>query len=127
MGQDLHSLSADLYKNDSAATTPKQLYGSDVLGGIWEVGFDLFQDRKKFNADFMIANILNTEASTLPPLRGTFDVVYICHAMHLFDYSKQLAAAKSPISLTTPCLGAMIIGSQLGAKKAFDMHYASFD
>jgi hypothetical protein len=31
--------------------------------------------------------------------------------MHLFDYSKQLAAAKSLISLTTPCPGAMIIRS----------------
>lgn len=85
MGQDLRRLSADLYKNDSAATTPKQLYGSDVLDGIWEVGFDMFQDRKKFNADFMIANILNIEALALAPLRGTFDVVYVCHVMHLFE------------------------------------------
>lgn len=126
MGQDLRRLSADLHKNDSAATTPKQLYGSDVLDGIREVGFDLFQDRKKFNADFMIADILNIEASTLAPLRGTFDIVYECHVIHLFDYSKQLAAAKFFISLTTPCPGAMIIGSQLGAKKTFDMHYMSF-
>ncbi|XTI95837.1 hypothetical protein V2W45_1195841, partial [Cenococcum geophilum] len=80
--------------------------------------FDLFRDRKKFNADFMIADILNIEASTLAPLRGTFDVVYVCHVMHLFDYPKQLATAKSLISLTTPCPGATIIGSQPGAKKA---------
>jgi hypothetical protein len=71
----------------------------------------LFQDRKKFNADFMIADILNIEASILALLRGTFDVVYVCHVMYLFDYSKQLAAAKSLISLTTPCPGAMIIRS----------------
>ena len=31
------------------------------------------------------------------------------------------------MSLTTSCPGAMIIGSQIGAKKAFDMHYVSFD
>lgn len=88
MGQNLRRLSADLYKNDNAATTPKRLYGSDVLNGIREVGFDLFQDRKKLNADFMIAGILNIEASTLAPLRGTFDIVYVCHVMHLFDCSK---------------------------------------
>jgi hypothetical protein len=59
----------------------------------------------------MIADILNVEASILALLRGTFDVVYVCHVMHLFDYSRQLAAAKSLMSLTTPCPGAMIIRS----------------
>jgi SAM-dependent methyltransferase len=89
MGTDLRSLVIDnLFK-------PKNLYGVDIEETFINVGFDLFQDKNKFEATFFLGNFLKDSDPFQIQKHGQYDYVYCGSVFHLlsnFEETKILAS-----------------------------------
>ena len=59
----------------------ENIYGVDIVSH-WDVGFDMFRDRDRFNAHFIEADILSTADAALMTLKGKVDVVSITQVAH---------------------------------------------
>ena len=92
---------------DGASTG--NMYGSDISKELWDLGFELFNDRDKMAAKFIQANILDT-GSGLAQLEGIVDVIIANQFIHLFDWEGQAAVLKKVVELSKP--GSILIGYQ---------------
>ena len=101
-GQDLRLLAAD-------GASTGNMYGSDISRELWDLGFELFNDRDKMMAKFIQANILDT-GSGLGQLEGMVDVIIANQFIHLFDWEGQVAVLKKIVELSKP--GTILIGYQ---------------
>lgn len=88
---------------------PKNMYASDISGELWQLGFDLFNDREKMVANFVEADIFDTD-SGLEKLSGRIDIIIANQFLHLFDWEGQIAAMKAIVKLSKP--GSIVIGYQ---------------
>ncbi|KAL6714196.1 hypothetical protein ACLMJK_008691 [Lecanora helva] len=105
-GQDLRLLAAD-----GASPSETQMYASDISEHLWELGFDLFQDRDRMHARFIQADILDP-TSGLKQLNGKVDIVLANQFLHLFDWERQMIAMRNIVQLSKP--GSLIVGHQRG-------------
>lgn len=79
----------------------------------WEVGYEMFNDRDRFEANFIEADLLNIEAKPeLIAMKGTFGVIYAAQLLHQWGWEKQVEACKKIVELSAK--GAMVIGIQIG-------------
>ena len=114
LGHDLRRLvfdgvpSTNLYPN---------IYGLDIVNH-WSVGYELFRDSDRFFARFIEADIFAENAALLA-LQGCIDIVNMAHVLHIWDWERQVAAAKKVCSFTRP--GSMVVGSQVGNVDAKDV------
>lgn len=88
------------------------MYASDLPNNFWELSYDLYQDKEKFKAIFIEADIFDPD-SKLHSLKGTMDIVFINRFLHLWNREKQIEVVKTIVSLTKP--GAWIVGTQTGS------------
>lgn len=107
-GQDLRILAAE-------GLSTQNMYASDIIPEFWELSYDLFCDRSTMQAHMLQADIFDP-ASELKTLHGSIDIVLTTHFFHLFSYEQQVEASKSIIAMCRP--GAMIVGFNIGTKKA---------
>lgn len=109
-GQDLRYMAAD-------GAPTQQMYASDIVPEFWDLGFDLYLDAHSMKAHFLKADIL--EANILDPaspyaqLSGKIDIVLVNQVFHLFDWERQLKAAKNMVCLSRP--GTWVVGYQIGS------------
>lgn len=109
-GQDLRYMAAD-------GVPTQQMNACDIMPEFWNIGFDLYRDADKLKARFLEANIL--EADTLDPvsiyteLKGNMDILLVNQVFHLFDWDRQLKAAKNLVALSRP--GTWVVGYQIGS------------
>lgn len=68
IGHDLRHL-----VNDGAPA--ENLYGFDIVN-FWDLGFDMFKDRGRFNAKFVQADVMATDGS-LAEYEAKFDMIAI--------------------------------------------------
>lgn len=101
-GQDLRLLAAD-------GISPLNMYASDISRELWDLGFELFNDRDKMVAKFIQANILEID-NALGQLNGMVDIVIANQFIHLFDWEGQLLVLKRIVQLSKP--GSTLIGYQ---------------
>ncbi|MCJ1315422.1 hypothetical protein MMC15_000741 [Xylographa vitiligo] len=87
------------------------MFGVDFIPDFWDPGFELFRDRSTFEGRFLAADIFDG-SSSLVSLHGQIDIVHLGSFLHLFDWHRQVKAAKAVIKLSK--VGALIIGSQVG-------------
>lgn len=111
MGQDLRYLAADGAPSD-------KMFGADIESAFWDLGYDLFQDRSKFQGRYLESDILgNTSAPATSSLRQQLqekvDVVYAGAIFHLWDVDTQYDALKGLVELTKK--DSMIVACQLGS------------
>jgi len=92
----------------------RNLYGIDIANH-WDVGYDMFQDRGRFGATFVEADILS-EAPALGQFKGKVDILSITQVLHQWDWDGQIRAAKILATFTKP--GSMIVGNQIGNPNA---------
>ena len=102
IGHDLRRLVFDGAPSD-------RLCAVDIVSH-WDVGFDMFRDRDKFNPKFIECNILAPTTELLD--LGSFDIIYSTHVLHQWDWTTQVKAIKQLIALSAP--GAMVVGFQGG-------------
>lgn len=102
LGQDLRLLATD-------GAPPLNMYAIDISRDLWDLGFELFNDREKMTATFVETNVLDS-ISGLQKLNGSFDVIIANQFIHLFDWEGQVSVIKRVVELSRP--GTMLIGYQ---------------
>ena len=85
------------------------MYASDISGELWQVGFELFNDREKMVTEFIQADIFDTHSS-LEKLSGRIDIIIVNQFLHLFNWEGQIAAMKTVVKLSKP--GSIVVGYQ---------------
>ena len=80
----------------------------------WDVGYDLFRDRRRFDAQFVENDTLHPSAELLSIAHGLggFDVVAISLVLHQLDWDEQVVALKQVVGLTG--VRGMVVGFQVG-------------
>ncbi|GAB7327547.1 hypothetical protein MBLNU13_g11411t2 [Cladosporium sp. NU13] len=107
IGHDLRHL-----VNDGAPA--RNLYGFDIID-FWDLGFEMFQDRDRFKAHFVQADIMAAD-SKLAEFKGKLDITYIAQVLHQWNWDGQIEACKRLTSLSKP--GSLIVGNQIGNSTA---------
>jgi hypothetical protein len=88
----------------------EHLHGMDFIDH-WSLGYDLYRDAGRLNAEFVQADLLNPSARLLS-LAGRIDVMGANHLLHNWDWATQIRGAATMIKLSK--VGAMIVGIQIG-------------
>lgn len=92
--------------------------GVDIDKGFIDLGYELFQDRDRFKAQFVVGDVLNSSAS-LEPLYGQFDIINASSFFHLFGWDDQVTIGQRLVRFFKPEADkAMIVGRQVGAYEA---------
>ncbi|KAL9121468.1 MAG: hypothetical protein Q9187_001970 [Circinaria calcarea] len=94
---------------DGAPST--NLYGVDIVSH-WDVGYALFNDKDRFAARFIEADILSSDHPALLALRGRVDIISVSAVMHQWAWRGQVEAAKKLVALSKP--GSLVVGYQIG-------------
>lgn len=102
LGQDLRFLASEGVPTDN-------MYASDLVAELWELGFQLFNDRDVMKAQFIQADIFDTH-SRLNQLDGKIDIIIACQFLHLFDWDGQIKAIRKIIELSR--LESVVVGYQ---------------
>ena len=88
------------------------MIGVDIVNH-WEVGFEMFNDRDRFRAKYVEADILQTHnVPMLLALRGKVDIINVSAVLHQWLYEGQLQAAEELVKFSKA--GTVIIGYQIG-------------
>ncbi len=104
LGQDMRRL-----VNDGAPS--ESLHAVDIVN-FWELGYEMFRDKKRFKANFIEADLLDPSPA-LKALSGKIDVIYTSLVLHQWEWDKQVEAAKRLVDLSRP--GTILFGFQLGS------------
>jgi hypothetical protein len=107
LGQELRFLVNDGAPSDN-------LYGSDIVGPFWPIGYELFNDRDTFSATFIQSNIFDEASPLMKTLVGSCDIIFMCLFLHLFSYEKQVEAACNVVQLSKKAVGSTICGLSAG-------------
>ena len=86
-----------------------QLSGVDLVSH-WDVGFEMFRDRDKFQVTFFLDDILHPDKITVR--KGTFDVIALSLVLHQWTFDEQVAALKNVVDLSAPNM--TVAGLQVG-------------
>ncbi|KAL8739977.1 MAG: hypothetical protein Q9190_007268 [Brigantiaea leucoxantha] len=112
-GQDIRKLVAD-------GAPAESLYGADLRGDFWELGYDLFRDRDALRAGFIQGDIFDNdrEKGNFTELEGRLDIIHAASFLHLFDRDSQKRICKRFVELLRPRAGSVILGRQAGNENA---------
>lgn len=91
----------------------------DIDKDFISLGYELFQDRDRFQAQFVVGDALNSSPS-LEPLDGQFDIIHASSFLHLFGWDEQVRIGARLVRFFKPETkeAAMIVGRQVGAYEA---------
>lgn len=93
-----------------------KMVGVDIVSH-WEVGFEMFNDRDRFQAKYIEADILKTDdVPELVALRGQVDVINVSAVLHQWTWEGQVQAAKELVKFSK--VGTVIVGHQIGGSVA---------
>ena len=106
-GQDLRQLVAH-------GAPSENIYGLDIESQLIDMGFDLFLDRAKLKATFIVGDVYdrNTDWSSI---EGSMDIINASAFFHLYPLSKQLEASCLLVQFGRSKPGTLIIGRQMGS------------
>lgn len=109
IGHDLRRLVVD-------GAPSERLWGVDIVNH-FDVGFDFFKDRERWQGKFIEADFLTVETNPgLEILRANTDVIFIASVLHQWDWSGQIRGATTLAHFTKP--GSLIAGLQMGKPNA---------
>ncbi|KAJ4288470.1 hypothetical protein N0V90_011706 [Kalmusia sp. IMI 367209] len=103
MGTDLRQLSMDGCPQD-------RLYGMDIVNH-WDLGFELFRDKGRFDAKIIQADIFQPNQELLE-LKGSVDIISATHFFHNWTWREQFDASCTVAALVKP--GGKVVGFQVG-------------
>lgn len=97
----------------------ENLAGTDIDKEFISLGYELFQDRDRFPAQFVVGDVLNSSPS-LDSLDGQFDIIHASSFLHLFGWDEQVRIGTRLVRFFKPETkeAAMIVGRQVGAYEA---------
>jgi hypothetical protein len=110
---------SNLYKNQiSDGAPPAHVFGADLSDTLMDMGYELFLDKVKLGARFITDDIFSAESTLAAEFTRSFGIIHASNFFHLWGWDKQVEAAKRVVELLVPQPGSMIIGSQVGLKRA---------
>ena len=107
-GQDLR-----LFAAHGAPTN--RMYGVDINKEVWDLGYELFKDRDKMQAQFVEADIFD-KGSPLVRMQEKCDIIIACQFFHLFSWNGQKEALSCCVRLSR--IDSVVIGYQRGQDEA---------
>jgi hypothetical protein len=109
LGQEIRQLVFD-------GAPSENTYGSDLYGGYFPIGYELFQDQDRLQTTFIASDIFD-DASNLTQLEGEMDMIYTGALFHLFGLDEQKTIVLRAVQLLVPRSGSMVCGQQSGNEK----------
>ena len=106
-GQDLRQLIAD-------GAPAGNMCGLDIERPLIDVGYDLFRDRGKLKATFIVGDVYNPDTDWTQ-LEGKMDIINASAFFHLFPWQKQVEACCLLVRFGRARAGTVIIGRQMGS------------
>lgn len=91
-------------------------YGSDLYGGFFPVGYELFGDRDRLQTTFIAADIFDDNSELVTKLRGKMDIIYAGDFFHLFSLEQQETVAARIVQLLAAKPGSLLVGRHSGAE-----------
>lgn len=82
------------------------------------LGYELFLDKDKLKSRFITADIFNGDSTLAKEFTGKLDIIHATKFFHLWEWEKQIDAAKRVVKLLTDRPGSMIFGTQTGSRPA---------
>ncbi|CAI6285781.1 unnamed protein product [Periconia digitata] len=116
IGQELRQLTYDGVESSN-------LYGIDLFGDFFQVGYDLFRDRDSFRATMLAADLFATNNTDLSRLLGTMDVVWSGNLLHLFLWERQRQALLFMRMMLVDSPTTTIAGRFMGNANPGEHHY----
>ena len=113
MGQDLRQLHSD-------GAPAGSLHGSDLNQQLWDIGFELFNDKRSFKPTFSKDNLF-AEDTRVVAKKETYDIIHNSDFLHLFSWNEQVTALAKMLSLLKQKPGSMIFGRQIAVEEPFIM------
>ena len=104
IGHDLRRVAAD-------GAPSENLFALDIVSH-WEVGYNMFRDRGRFDATFIEGDILRPNKA-LKALRRKIEIISITHVLHQWSLTEQTRALINVVSLAKRYT-AMVVGFQIG-------------
>lgn len=104
---------ADMRALARAGAPTSNIYGIDIVSH-WEVGFNLFRDKGRFDAHFIEADMLSDKPE-IKSLFGRADIISISAVLHQWDWDTQVRAVKRVVEFSKP--DSIVIGYQVGSSK----------
>ncbi|KAH8176888.1 methyltransferase domain-containing protein [Sarocladium implicatum] len=96
----------------------RQLYGTDIEPRFFDLGYELFRDRKSLGATFVPGDMLDFDDTRLHALHGKVTIIHASSFFHLFNRIQQLGIGKRLVSFIKPgTTNALIFGRQMGVMK----------
>ena len=108
--QDLRKLAYD-------GIDSEQLYGSDIEGAYFNLGYELFADKAFMKAKFFAADIF-ADDDAWKDVEGKMDFIYIGSFLHLFTWDDQIRICRRLVRILKPAPGSIIFGRQTALLKA---------
>ncbi|KAJ5215455.1 uncharacterized protein N7498_001862 [Penicillium cinerascens] len=102
----------------SDGAPPQNVYGADLSATFIDMGYELFLDKLKLGARFITDDIFSPESILAAEFTNRLHIVHASNFFHLWNWDRQVEAAKLVVKLLAPEPGSMIIGSQVGSKRA---------
>ena len=111
----------------SAGAPPQNVYGADVSLDFINLGYELFLDQDKLGVKFITADLFNTASTLFTEFTGRLDIIHATNFFQQWEWDRQIEAAKLIIKLLVNKPGSMIIGSQVGSKRAREIEFVAID
>ena len=90
----------------------ENIISTDLRGEFWDLGYQMFRDRERFNGDFRQGDVFDKDY--LHDLDGTIDILHTSAFLHLFDVSLQQKILRRILQLMSSKPGTIIFGRQVG-------------
>ena len=110
----------DLRKMVYEGAPVSSVYGTDLRGDYFPLGYALFKDETIIPSDHFIAADIMDPFSPLCRFNGDLDVILAKSLFHCFDYQAQVELAMRFIALLKPQPGSRAVGQNLGHISAGD-------
>lgn len=95
-----------------------RLFGTDVQPRFVDIGYDLFRDRHRLDATFVIGDMTDPDDHRINALRGKVTIIYAGSFFHLFSWAQQLFIGKRLVGFLKPSTrNALIYGRHVGTTR----------
>lgn len=108
----------DLRKMVYEGAPVSSVYGTDLRGDYFPLGYALFKDENIIPSDHFIPADIMDPSSPLRRFNGDLDVILAKEFFHCFDYQTQVELAMRFIALLKPQPGSRAVGQNLGHTSA---------